>query len=188
MWFIWQVVSGNPTKGEEKWDSEGRHVVQVCYQASDLWPPGASFCRGPLGISIAHNSELFNRGARKLAYWPTNSFSSLGEGCFRSITSPALPARSWWEQSTQAESQVFPANYLRISKLSVKRMQQGLHRLGNSPQERAPSAVRSRKARTPGVWVCVCVCLTSNAGFGAMSCLLLSLGSLEAQNQFPAHI
>lgn len=38
-----------------------------------IWAPGAPSGWGSLKVSVAHTSELFSRGARKLVYLPTNS-------------------------------------------------------------------------------------------------------------------
>lgn len=62
-----------------------------------MWAPGAPSGWGSLRVIVAHTSELFNRGARKLAYLPTYlmlASQSLQFGSSEPIYNPPL-ATGW---------------------------------------------------------------------------------------------
>ena len=123
-----------------------------------LRAPGAPSCWGLLGDYAAQKSALLNRGTRGPACLPTDSFSWLFEGCFRSITSPHFQLCSQQEQCAQAASQVFPALCLQRDELSVERTWQGTGRL----QTVSVCEDHGRKLPQPsdtGNSVCVCMCV-----------------------------
>lgn len=55
---------------------EGGTQYRCVVKPVTMWAPGAPSGWGSLRVIVAHTSELFNRGARKLAYLPTYLASS----------------------------------------------------------------------------------------------------------------